>query len=70
MDTDDISVGRVGTPLQGVDIKIVSWNEGGYSVTDQAGARGEIHIGNFFFIGNGNRDHAISSNRGRLERFI
>jgi len=45
MDTDDISVGRVGTPLQGVDIKIVSWNEGGYSVTDQAGARGEIHIG-------------------------
>lgn len=38
-------MGRVGTPLQGVDLKIVSWNEGGYSVTDNVGPRGEIHIG-------------------------
>ncbi len=44
-DSDDISVGRVGTPLQGVDLKIVSWHEGGYSVSDNVGPRGEIHIG-------------------------
>ena len=42
---DDLSVGRVGTPLQGVDIKLVSWTEGSYSVTDTVGPRGEIHIG-------------------------
>lgn len=42
---DDISLGRVGTPLPGVDIKVVSWNEGGYSVRDNVGSRGEIHIG-------------------------
>lgn len=42
---DDISLGRVGAPLQGVDIKLVSWNEGNYSVTDSVGPRGEIHIG-------------------------
>ena len=44
-DPDDISVGQVGSPLQGVDIKVVSWGEGGYSVTDTVGARGEIHVG-------------------------
>ena len=44
-DPDDISVGRVGSPLQGVDIKVVTWGEGGYSVTDTVGARGEIHVG-------------------------
>ena len=38
-------MGRVGTPLQGVDIKLVSWTEGSYSVTDAVGPRGEIHIG-------------------------
>ena len=42
---DDISVGRVGTPLPGVDVKLVSWNEGGYSVKDDCGPRGEIHVG-------------------------
>ena len=44
-DADDISLGRVGTPLQGVDIKLASWTEGGYSVTDTCGPRGEIHVG-------------------------
>ena len=29
----------------GVDIKLVSWNEGNYSVTDSVGPRGELHIG-------------------------
>ena len=31
----------------GVDIKLVSWNEGNYSITDSVGPRGEIHIGNY-----------------------
>jgi hypothetical protein len=28
-----------------VDIGLVNWNEGGYTVTDQQGYRGEIPIG-------------------------
>ena len=28
-----------------MDVKLVSWNEGNYSVTDSDGPRGEIHIG-------------------------
>jgi len=41
----DLSTGRVGAPLQEVDIKLVNWDEGGYTVTDQQGPRGEIVIG-------------------------
>ena len=37
--------GRVGHPLQEVDIKLVNWTEGGYTVDDKVGPRGEIHIG-------------------------
>ena len=48
-DADDISLGRVGTPLLDVDFKLVSWKDGGYSVTDSAGPRGEIHIGGKVF---------------------
>jgi len=44
-DPDDLSLGCVGAPLLGADFKLVSWNEGGYSVTDTVGPRGEIHIG-------------------------
>eukprot|EP00092_Neocalanus_flemingeri_P016880 GFUD01018258.1.p1 GENE.GFUD01018258.1~~GFUD01018258.1.p1 ORF type:complete len:731 (+),score=161.78 GFUD01018258.1:266-2194(+) len=44
-DTSDLSTGRVGPPLQGVDIRLVNWDEGGYTVTDQQGPRGEIVIG-------------------------
>ena len=45
-DPDDLSLGCVGAPLLDVDIKLVSWKEGGYSVTDKVnGPRGEIHIG-------------------------
>ena len=37
--------GRVGPPLQEVDIKLVNWTEGGYTVADKVGPRGEIVIG-------------------------
>ena len=53
--------GGVGPPLQGVQIKLVNWEEGGYRVTDSR-PRGEIVIGgenvavgkiiSFFFFGN------------------
>jgi len=44
-DGSDLSTGRVGPPLQDVNIRLVSWEEGGYRVTDSEGARGEIVIG-------------------------
>lgn len=44
-DSADLSTGRVGPPLQEVDIRIVNWEEGGYRVTDPQGPRGEIIIG-------------------------
>jgi len=44
-DGGDLSTGRVGAPLQEVDIRLVNWDEGGYTVTDQQGPRGEIVIG-------------------------
>jgi len=44
-DSGDLSTGRVGPPLQEVDIRLVNWEEGGYMVTDQCGPRGEVVIG-------------------------
>jgi len=44
-DTGDLSTGRVGPPLQEVDIRLVNWEEGGYMVSDQCGPRGEVVIG-------------------------
>jgi len=44
MDDTQISTGGVGPPLQGVQIKLVNWEEGGYRVTDSP-HRGEIVIG-------------------------
>jgi len=44
-DSTDFSTGRVGSPLQGVDIKLVNWEEGGYTVRDKPCPRGEIIIG-------------------------
>ena len=43
--SDDTSTGNVGTPMAGVEIKLVSWPEGNYKVTDQPHPRGEILIG-------------------------
>jgi long-chain acyl-CoA synthetase len=44
MDDTQITTGGVGPPLQGVQIKLVNWEEGGYRVTDSQ-PRGEIVIG-------------------------
>lgn len=44
-DGSDMSTARVGPPLQEVDIRLVNWEEGGYTVTDQQGPRGEIIVG-------------------------
>lgn len=43
---EDLSLGRVGHSLPGVQIKLVDWPEGGYLVRDQEHApKGEIWIG-------------------------
>ena len=44
-DINDILTGNVGPPMIGVDIKLVSWEEGGYNVKDSCGPRGEVIIG-------------------------
>ena len=41
----DIQTGNVGPPLVGIDIKLKSWEEGGYRVEDKCGPRGEVIIG-------------------------
>ncbi len=45
MDFDDLSYGRVGAPLQGVKVKLIDWDEGGYHPSDKPNPRGEIVIG-------------------------
>ena len=46
MEVDDvISVGMVGPPNQGMQIKLENWEEGNYRVTDKPRPRGEIIIG-------------------------
>lgn len=45
MDADEISLGSAGPPLQGVQIQLVNWDEGNYTVNDQPNPRGEIVIG-------------------------
>ncbi|KAF8007411.1 hypothetical protein BT93_K1425 [Corymbia citriodora subsp. variegata] len=42
---DDNSVGRVGPPLPCSYIKLVSWEEGGYKISDKPMPRGEIVVG-------------------------
>ena len=44
-DPHDFRTGNVGPPMIGVDIKLVSWEEGGYRVDDKCGPRGEVIIG-------------------------
>ena len=43
-DEFDMSLGKVGGPLCGLRVKLVSWTEGGYCVTDKPNPRGEIHF--------------------------
>jgi len=45
MDEWDLSTGSVGSPFEGVDLKLVDWPEGGYTVNDKDGPRGEIVLG-------------------------
>ncbi|XP_046419007.1 fatty acid CoA ligase Acsl3 isoform X1 [Neodiprion fabricii] len=45
MDTYDRSTGRAGAPTTACDIKLVSWEEAGYRVTDKPYPRGEVIIG-------------------------
>ena len=35
MEPTDDSVGRVGPPMAGIEIKLVNWEEGNYRVTDR-----------------------------------
>ncbi|KAM7271834.1 hypothetical protein ACFE04_031048 [Oxalis oulophora] len=44
-EADDLTVGRVGPPLPCGYIKLVSWEEGGYRISDKPMPRGEIVIG-------------------------
>ncbi|CAH1183332.1 unnamed protein product [Phaedon cochleariae] len=44
-DLYDMSFGRVGGPCTNCDIRLVSWEEGNYRVTDKPYPRGEILIG-------------------------
>ena len=39
---DDNSTGRVGPPLQGVQVKLIDWEEGNYRVTDLPHPRGSL----------------------------
>lgn len=41
----DQSTGRVGRPIPCCDIKLVSWEEGGYTINDKPYPRGEIVLG-------------------------
>jgi len=45
MDRGDLSTGSSGPPLQGVQIRLMNWEEGGYRVTDMPRPRGEIILG-------------------------
>lgn len=45
MDFADLSYGRVGSPMNGVTVRLYNWEEGNYRVTDKPHARGEIVVG-------------------------
>ena len=45
MEWADSSVGKVGAPMAGMEIKLVDWSEGNYMVADTPRPRGEIIIG-------------------------
>ena len=45
MDEADMGTELVGPPNQGMQIKLINWEEGNYRVTDQPRPRGEIVIG-------------------------
>ena len=40
-DSDDWSTGAAGPPLQGVQIRLINWDEGNYTVEDEPNPRGK-----------------------------
>ncbi|XVE72579.1 hypothetical protein DITRI_Ditri11bG0049600 [Diplodiscus trichospermus] len=44
---DDTNVGQVGPPLPCCYIKLVTWEEGGYTISDKPMPRGEVVVGGF-----------------------
>jgi hypothetical protein len=40
MDSNEISTGAAGPPLQGVMSQLINWDEGNYTVNDQPNPRG------------------------------
>lgn len=42
---DDTSVGRVGPPIPHCHVKLINWEEGGYTIMDSPMPRGEIIVG-------------------------
>ncbi|KAL5229423.1 hypothetical protein ABZP36_028199 [Zizania latifolia] len=44
---DDTSVGRVGPPLPCCYVKLISWEEGGYTIFDSPMPRGEVVVGGY-----------------------
>ena len=45
MESEDMSTGKVGPPMAGMEMKLVNWEEGNCRVTDNPRPRGEIIIG-------------------------
>merc|ERR1712088_909364 len=45
MAMDDLGTEVCGIPNQGVQLKLVNWEEGNYRVTDKPKPRGEVYIG-------------------------
>ncbi|OXA38215.1 Long-chain-fatty-acid--CoA ligase 3 [Folsomia candida] len=42
---DDMSMGRIGSPAQFCDVRLIDWDEGNHSVQDKPFPRGEICVG-------------------------
>ena len=42
MEKDESTTGRVGPPLQGVQVRLINWDEGNYKVTDDPRPRGQL----------------------------
>lgn len=44
MQSDDLTTGKAGTPMAGMELKLINWDEGNYKVTDRPNPRGEILV--------------------------
>ncbi|CAG2122634.1 unnamed protein product, partial [Medioppia subpectinata] len=45
MYADDLTYGSIGIPLEGANMKLVDWADGGYLTKDKPNPRGELMIG-------------------------